>query len=338
MKLPVVVLCVCLLITGIASALPADSVELGVTKVNSDIWSGIYTSTLASDCSDDSASVGTPLGMGDLNVDSIPDGAAIYLDGTRLTYKHCTGGFPPVCFKMLTFTPYVTNVETGTHSISIVKDGYKSYNGTVKICSQKVSYVKKTLTLIPTTTTTTPTTTVTTTVTTATAAVTTAVTASATSAAATAAATTASPATGTATATATGTAAVTAAITGPGQEITAAGTGSLSVITTPAGAAIYLDGIQRGVSPAAIPGLEAGNHMILLRLQGYQDLSAPVSVTAGTTSEFSTGLTPVSAGAATAPETTAPASLPAAATSAKSPGFEAACGLCALGALLAFRK
>ena len=57
-------------------------------------------------------------------------------------------------------------------------------------------------------------------------------------------------------------------------------TGSLSVATSPAGATIAIDGIQRGISPATIPGLSSGSHTLLLKLDGYQDLSVPVTVTA----------------------------------------------------------
>lgn len=332
MKLLVIALCFCLLFTGTVSAKAADAVEPGFTRVGTDFSSGIYTLATFTDCSDDSAPVGTLAGMGSLNIDSIPDGAAISLDGERLTYKYCKSGLPPVCFQMLTFTPYVTNIETGTHSITISKPGYKDYTGSVKICPQKVSYVKKTLAIIPTTAMTTPTTAPATTVTTTITTTTTTDSATTVSAAATTAAA------GTSAVTAAETPAPTTASTETAAAITATGTGSLSVITTPSGAAVYIDGVQRGVSPATIPGLEAGNHMILLKLAGYQDLSAPVSITAGIQNEYTTGMTPVGAAMTAAPKSTATEGPPPEATKARSPGFEAACVFCALGALLFLRR
>jgi PEGA domain len=116
------------------------------------------------------------------------------------------------------------------------------------------------------------------------------------------------------------------------------GTGSLSVITTPAGAAVYIDGVQRGVSPASIPGLSAGSHTVLLKLAGYQDLSTPVSITAGVVNEFSTGMTPLAAAAGTAvPGTTAAGAAPLPAKT-QSPGFGTAAALSVIGALILFRK
>lgn len=106
-------------------------------------------------------------------------------------------------------------------------------------------------------------------------------------------------------------------------------TGSLSVTTSPAGATIIIDGTQSGVSPATIPGLSAGSHTLLLKLNGYQDISAPVTITAGQTQAYTTSLSPTAAAAAATP-----AALP----QNKTPGFEAAFGLAALGAVLVIRK
>jgi len=103
-------------------------------------------------------------------------------------------------------------------------------------------------------------------------------------------------------------------------------TGSLSVATSPAGALIVIDGIQRGVSPATIPGLSAGSHTVLLKLDGYQDLSAPVTITAGQTQTYTTGLSPSATSRTAVPVAT------------KSPGFEAALGIAALGAVLAAKQ
>jgi hypothetical protein len=107
-----------------------------------------------------------------------------------------------------------------------------------------------------------------------------------------------------------------------------ASVGSLSVATSPAGATIIIDGVQRGISPATIPGLSGGSHTLLLKLNGYQDLSAPVTISAGQTQTYTTGLSPVGSAAAANP-------VP---IQTKSPGFEAAIGLAALGAVLFVRK
>jgi PKD repeat protein len=70
----------------------------------------------------------------------------------------------------------------------------------------------------------------------------------------------------------------------------AAGTGSLAVITDPAGAHVSVDGDVKGVSPATIPGLSSGTHTLLLKLEDYYDLSTTVNVTAGQTQNYTTGL------------------------------------------------
>jgi hypothetical protein len=70
----------------------------------------------------------------------------------------------------------------------------------------------------------------------------------------------------------------------------AAGTGSLTVITDPAGARVSVDGDVKGVSPATIPGLSEGPHTLLLKLEDYYDLSTTVNVSAGQTQNYTTGL------------------------------------------------
>jgi len=70
----------------------------------------------------------------------------------------------------------------------------------------------------------------------------------------------------------------------------AVNTGSLTVITDPAGARVSLDGDVKGVSPAAIPGLSAGSHTLLLQLENYYDLSTTVNITAGQNQNYTTGL------------------------------------------------
>jgi hypothetical protein len=109
--------------------------------------------------------------------------------------------------------------------------------------------------------------------------------------------------------------------------------GSLSVTTTPAGAFIFIDGVQRGVTPATIPGLSAGTHTLLLKLDGYQDISTPVTIVAGKTQDYSSGMAKNAAAAPASMETAT-----ATATPKKAPGFEAVLGIAAIGALLYLRK
>ena len=93
--------------------------------------------------------------------------------------------------------------------------------------------------------------------------------------------------------------------------------GSLSVTTTPAGAFIFIDGVQRGVSPATIPGLSAGIHTLLVKLDGYQDLSTPVTIAAGTTQDYASALVKNAETGTT-----------------RSPGFEFVSALFVLGAII----
>jgi hypothetical protein len=111
--------------------------------------------------------------------------------------------------------------------------------------------------------------------------------------------------------------------------------GALTVTTTPAGALILIDGVQRGVSPATIPGLSAGTHTVLLKIDGYQDLSTPVVIAAGKTQDYATSLVKNSANSAT---TVATANATAGTTKGVAPGFEAVLGIIAIGAILAVRR
>jgi hypothetical protein len=94
------------------------------------------------------------------------------------------------------------------------------------------------------------------------------------------------------------------------------GYGSLSISTTPAGALVYVDGAMMGVTPTIIPMLTEGPHSITLVMDGYQDLKTTITINAGTTSEYITGL----------PKTT------------KSPGFAAGIAAISIGILFLYRK
>ena len=186
---------------------------------------------------------------------------------------------------------------TGTHHIYITQKGYSNYIANLPVCSGKVTYVyyDQEAHIYPgTTRTEAPTTT-----------------------------TTVVP--------------VTTTFTGQSTDLKAAlGTvatvpqgslGSLSVTTDPAGATIYIDGVQQGISPATIPGIAPASHTLLLKLEGYEDLSLPVVISAGSTQYYSSALK--KSGAAPSVPTTKKSS---------APGCAAVFGACVVGALLILRK
>jgi hypothetical protein len=104
--------------------------------------------------------------------------------------------------------------------------------------------------------------------------------------------------------------------------------GSLTVATSPAGATLFIDGVQRGISPATIPSLAQGGHTLKVTMDGYVDLMAPVTVTAGQTNAYTFDLSPLAAAENANP----------AATKKKTPGFEAFLGIAALGAMVLVTK
>jgi hypothetical protein len=68
------------------------------------------------------------------------------------------------------------------------------------------------------------------------------------------------------------------------------------VVTDPPGAAIFLDDVTWGASPASIPNLAAGSHTLRLEKAGYQNMSVPIIVTDGKTAGYSLNLIPENAG------------------------------------------
>jgi hypothetical protein len=92
--------------------------------------------------------------------------------------------------------------------------------------------------------------------------------------------------------------------------------GSLSVTTSPGGARVYIDGELKGITPATIPGISAGQHSLTLAIPGYIDLNTTIIISAGKTAEYSTALV----------------------TPARTPGFGIIAALLAIGGLAAVRK
>jgi hypothetical protein len=102
----------------------------------------------------------------------------------------------------------------------------------------------------------------------------------------------------------------------PAASAQAPGYGSLSITTTPAGALVYVDGVMMGVTPTIIPMLAEGPHAVTLMLEGYRDLKTTITINAGTTSEYITGLS----------KTT------------KAHGFAAGIAILSIGGLFLYRK
>jgi hypothetical protein len=105
--------------------------------------------------------------------------------------------------------------------------------------------------------------------------------------------------------------------------------GSLSITTTPAGATVFIDHVQRGVSPATIPDLAPGTHALRLEMNGYTQVTVLVTITAGQTQTYTTALSPAVGAAATT------SSQPA---SKKTPGFEPVLALVAMGVIMTLNK
>jgi hypothetical protein len=78
-----------------------------------------------------------------------------------------------------------------------------------------------------------------------------------------------------------------------GQPTVAPGTGTLQVSSSPAGAQIFIDNVYAGITPATIPGVSTGSHLILLKLSGYTDFEVSAQVSAGQTTPVTAILVPV---------------------------------------------
>jgi hypothetical protein len=69
-------------------------------------------------------------------------------------------------------------------------------------------------------------------------------------------------------------------------------TGSISVTSSPSGATVHLDGVNRGTTPAVMTGIPTGIHTVLLKKTGYSDSSKNVTVNLGKTTNLSVTMTP----------------------------------------------
>lgn len=97
-----------------------------------------------------------------------------------------------------------------------------------------------------------------------------------------------------ATSAATPTSPVTPPATSP--PVPAPGTGTLSVVTSPAGARVFVNDIQLGTSPATIPGFLAGSYGLRIEKSGYRNKTFPFVIREGEVTEYSATLEPESGG------------------------------------------
>jgi hypothetical protein len=107
-------------------------------------------------------------------------------------------------------------------------------------------------------------------------------------------------------------------------------TGSLSVTTIPAGAQVYVDDIFLGYSPTITSGLTAGSHAFVIKMDGYKNISASITITSGQTTEYTSNLV----------SETVPIyeKVPGYAIIKRAPGFSAILGILAIAGILAGRR
>lgn len=67
-------------------------------------------------------------------------------------------------------------------------------------------------------------------------------------------------------------------------------TGTLSAITEPSGARVYIDDVLRGTTPATIPGILTGPHTLRLEREGYRNSTVIIAINGGKITEYSAAL------------------------------------------------
>jgi hypothetical protein len=82
--------------------------------------------------------------------------------------------------------------------------------------------------------------------------------------------------------------------------------GSIGVTSTPPGANVYLDDVYKGVSPLTIQGVSAGEHRMVVRASGYQDMTIMVTVVAGQNTPVTVALTAIPPSSTTPAPTKSP--------------------------------
>ncbi len=69
-------------------------------------------------------------------------------------------------------------------------------------------------------------------------------------------------------------------------------TGAISVISSPSGADVYLNNAFKGLTPLTLNSLAPGSYSVLVQIPGYNDWSSTAEVAAGQTIQLSATLTP----------------------------------------------
>ena len=68
-------------------------------------------------------------------------------------------------------------------------------------------------------------------------------------------------------------------------------TGQILVVSTPAGAELFLDNTYRGITPATLSDIPAGSHVVMARQAGFADASQTITVAGGQSTPVALGLT-----------------------------------------------
>jgi len=69
--------------------------------------------------------------------------------------------------------------------------------------------------------------------------------------------------------------------------------GSIRITSSPPAALVYLDNVNKGITPLTLDNVGAGSHALLLKKSGYNDYRTNINVVSGQTSTLSATLTPV---------------------------------------------
>ncbi len=84
---------------------------------------------------------------------------------------------------------------------------------------------------------------------------------------------------------------VNAELTPDGPSPTPDTTGQIMIVSTPAGAELFLDNTFRGITPVTLSDIPAGSHVVTARQAGYTDASQTVTVIGGRSTPVALGLT-----------------------------------------------
>ncbi len=74
----------------------------------------------------------------------------------------------------------------------------------------------------------------------------------------------------------------------------ASGNGAIDVTSSPTGATVYLNNVNKGITPVTLTEITPGSYTVTLKLSGYTDYSSTVEVNPGATSYVSASLSPAS--------------------------------------------